>query len=162
MIICSRWANSEPWSTAILPVRLVITSPRAVTTGCFASCDGVMFVPLPGIRWLQGNAECLPVDDGCYDAYTIAFGIRNCTTVKKVGEYPIIFTDTPAVWLGSGEYCYHIHRYASCLAGLMWELDIDTKSQLHIDISSNLKQVSLGQTTPKDKISLRGDKATEN
>ncbi|XP_045171678.2 2-methoxy-6-polyprenyl-1,4-benzoquinol methylase, mitochondrial-like [Mercenaria mercenaria] len=39
-----------------------------------------------GMSWLQGNAECLPVEDNSYDAYTIAFGIRNCTHIDKVVE----------------------------------------------------------------------------
>lgn len=29
--------------------------------------------------WQQGNAECLPFPDDSFDAYTIAFGIRNVT-----------------------------------------------------------------------------------
>lgn len=29
--------------------------------------------------WVQGDAERLPFPDGCMDAYTIAFGIRNVT-----------------------------------------------------------------------------------
>ncbi len=29
--------------------------------------------------WVQGNAEQLPLPDGCADLYTIAFGIRNVT-----------------------------------------------------------------------------------
>ena len=37
-----------------------------------------------GISWLKGNAECLPVSDNTYDAYTIAFGIRNTTHIDKV------------------------------------------------------------------------------
>ena len=37
-----------------------------------------------GISWLKGNAECLPVADNSYDAYTIAFGIRNTTHIDKV------------------------------------------------------------------------------
>lgn len=36
------------------------------------------------IAWQQGNAECLPLADNTFDAYTIAFGIRNCTRVDKV------------------------------------------------------------------------------
>ncbi|XP_060601796.1 2-methoxy-6-polyprenyl-1,4-benzoquinol methylase, mitochondrial-like [Ruditapes philippinarum] len=39
-----------------------------------------------GISWLQGNAECLPLEDNSFDAYTIAFGIRNCTHIDKVIE----------------------------------------------------------------------------
>ncbi|PVD31416.1 hypothetical protein C0Q70_06828 [Pomacea canaliculata] len=37
-----------------------------------------------GISWVQGNAESLPFPDASFDAYTIAFGIRNCTNVQKV------------------------------------------------------------------------------
>ena len=41
--------------------------------------------PLPEgegiIAWVCGNAESLPVPDGVYDAYTIAFGIRNVTHI---------------------------------------------------------------------------------
>ncbi|KAK3598335.1 hypothetical protein CHS0354_026593 [Potamilus streckersoni] len=37
-----------------------------------------------GISWLKGNAESLPVKDNTFDAYTIAFGIRNCTHIDKV------------------------------------------------------------------------------
>lgn len=36
---------------------------------------------LHGIDWVCGNAESLPVPDGIYDAYTIAFGIRNVTHI---------------------------------------------------------------------------------
>lgn len=35
------------------------------------------------IRWVCGNAECLPVPDASMDAYTIAFGIRNVTHIDK-------------------------------------------------------------------------------
>ena len=41
-------------------------------------------MPFPGISWLKGNAECLPLQDDSFDAYTIAFGIRNTTHVDKV------------------------------------------------------------------------------
>ncbi|XP_048733137.2 2-methoxy-6-polyprenyl-1,4-benzoquinol methylase, mitochondrial-like [Ostrea edulis] len=37
-----------------------------------------------GINWVQGNAECLPFEDNNFDAYTIAYGIRNCTHIDKV------------------------------------------------------------------------------
>ncbi|KAI8783256.1 2-methoxy-6-polyprenyl-1,4-benzoquinol methylase, mitochondrial-like [Biomphalaria glabrata] len=37
-----------------------------------------------GISWVKGNAEVLPLPDNTFDAYTIAFGIRNCTHVQKV------------------------------------------------------------------------------
>ncbi|OWF39765.1 2-methoxy-6-polyprenyl-1,4-benzoquinol methylase, mitochondrial-like [Mizuhopecten yessoensis] len=39
-----------------------------------------------GLSWVQGNAESLSFGDNLFDAYTIAFGIRNCTHVDKVVE----------------------------------------------------------------------------
>lgn len=35
------------------------------------------------IQWVNGDAEALPVPDASFDAYTIAFGIRNVTHVEK-------------------------------------------------------------------------------
>ncbi len=35
------------------------------------------------IEWVCGDAEHLPVNDGQFDAYTIAFGIRNVTNVQN-------------------------------------------------------------------------------
>lgn len=36
------------------------------------------------IDWVCANAEQLPFDENSFDAYTIAFGIRNCTHIDKV------------------------------------------------------------------------------
>ena len=44
---------------------------RAATTG------------YPGIRFVEANAEDLPFDDGAFDAYTIAFGIRNVPRIEQ-------------------------------------------------------------------------------
>ena len=38
---------------------------------------------LKGIQWMQGNAEELPFDDATFDAYTIAFCIRNVTHIDR-------------------------------------------------------------------------------
>ena len=35
------------------------------------------------VRWVNGDAEALPVPDASFDAYTIAFGIRNVTHIDK-------------------------------------------------------------------------------
>ena len=35
------------------------------------------------VRWITGDAEALPVPDNRFDAYTIAFGIRNVTHIDK-------------------------------------------------------------------------------
>jgi demethylmenaquinone methyltransferase/2-methoxy-6-polyprenyl-1,4-benzoquinol methylase len=36
---------------------------------------------LSGLSWAVGNAECLPFPDRGFDAYTIAFGLRNVTDI---------------------------------------------------------------------------------
>lgn len=36
-----------------------------------------------GLEWIVGNAESLPFPDNHFDAYTIAFGIRNVTHIHK-------------------------------------------------------------------------------
>ena len=36
-----------------------------------------------GLSWSEQNAEALSFDDKCFDAYTIAFGIRNVTHIAK-------------------------------------------------------------------------------
>lgn len=41
---------------------------------------------LNNIEWMCGNAEALPVESNSYDAYTIAFGIRNVTHIDKALE----------------------------------------------------------------------------
>jgi demethylmenaquinone methyltransferase/2-methoxy-6-polyprenyl-1,4-benzoquinol methylase len=38
---------------------------------------------LSGIRWVVGDAEVLPFDDMSFDAYTIAFGLRNVTRLDR-------------------------------------------------------------------------------
>jgi demethylmenaquinone methyltransferase/2-methoxy-6-polyprenyl-1,4-benzoquinol methylase len=38
---------------------------------------------LCGIEWLCGDAEALPLPDLSFDAYTIAFGIRNVTHIDR-------------------------------------------------------------------------------
>ncbi|XP_071448179.1 2-methoxy-6-polyprenyl-1,4-benzoquinol methylase, mitochondrial [Hetaerina americana] len=38
------------------------------------------------IQWIHGNAEKLPLESETFDAYTIAFGIRNVTHIDKVLE----------------------------------------------------------------------------
>jgi demethylmenaquinone methyltransferase/2-methoxy-6-polyprenyl-1,4-benzoquinol methylase len=36
---------------------------------------------IAGLSWTVGNAECLPFPDRSFDAYTIAFGLRNVTDI---------------------------------------------------------------------------------
>jgi ubiquinone/menaquinone biosynthesis methyltransferase len=39
---------------------------------------------LRGLDWMVGDAERLSLKDATFDAYTIAFGIRNCTHIDRV------------------------------------------------------------------------------
>lgn len=39
------------------------------------------------IDWMQCDAEKLSFENDSYDAYTIAFGIRNVTHIEKVNQY---------------------------------------------------------------------------
>ncbi len=43
-----------------------------------------LIVQDPSISWVVGDAEKLPFESDSFDAYTIAFGIRNCTHIDKV------------------------------------------------------------------------------
>ncbi len=38
---------------------------------------------LTGVNWICGNAEALPFPDMSFDAYTIAFGLRNVTVIDQ-------------------------------------------------------------------------------
>lgn len=38
---------------------------------------------LAGIAWTCGDAECLPFTEATFDAYTIAFGLRNVTHIDR-------------------------------------------------------------------------------
>ena len=38
---------------------------------------------IDGLNWSEQNAETLSFEDKCFDAYTIAFGIRNVTHIDK-------------------------------------------------------------------------------
>ena len=41
------------------------------------------------ISWKEGDAMNLPFDDGSFDAYTIAYGIRNVVRIDEVMTYSI-------------------------------------------------------------------------
>jgi len=43
-----------------------------------------MACAVPSVEWVVGDAEQLPIQDESMDAYTIAFGIRNCTRIEQV------------------------------------------------------------------------------
>ncbi len=56
---------------------LQVGKQRALERGYLDSAE-------PEISFVVGDAEKLPFPDNCVDAYTIAFGIRNCTNVPQV------------------------------------------------------------------------------
>ncbi|KXS09589.1 ubiquinone/menaquinone [Gonapodya prolifera JEL478] len=61
----------------INPSMLEVGKKRAATNGYSTDSDH--------ISWRVGNAENLEsIPDNTYDAYTIAFGIRNCTHIDRV------------------------------------------------------------------------------
>lgn len=45
--------------------------------------EGGTRAPAGRFGWVCGDAERLPLPDGCMDAYTIAFGIRNVTRIEE-------------------------------------------------------------------------------
>ena len=56
----------------INPAMLEVGRDRAVDRGL-----------LRGLTWTTGDAEALPFPDRAFDAYTIAFGLRNVTDIDK-------------------------------------------------------------------------------
>jgi demethylmenaquinone methyltransferase/2-methoxy-6-polyprenyl-1,4-benzoquinol methylase len=57
----------------INPDMLRVGRARAVDRGILGGADG--------LRWICGDAEALPAEDSSFDAYTIAFGMRNVTDI---------------------------------------------------------------------------------
>ncbi|HEY7687685.1 MAG TPA: class I SAM-dependent methyltransferase [Dongiaceae bacterium] len=55
-------------------------TPAMVETGRAKAIDRGL---LRGIDWIAGDAESLPFADRRFDAYTIAFGLRNVTHIDK-------------------------------------------------------------------------------
>ena len=56
----------------INPAMLEVGRDRAIDRGL-----------LRGLTWTTGDAEALPFPDRSFDAYTIAFGLRNVTDIDK-------------------------------------------------------------------------------
>lgn len=46
-------------------------------------CCCLLAEEMGALRWVVGDAEQLPFQDGSVDAYTIAFGIRNVTHIDE-------------------------------------------------------------------------------
>jgi len=60
----------------LTPAMLEVGRDRAIDRGLLASGPG-------GMNWISGNAEALPVVEMGFDAYTIAFGLRNVGDQQK-------------------------------------------------------------------------------
>lgn len=54
---------------------------RGLLSGATRASSFGSGTPGPGIAWVCGNAEALPLPDCSVDAYTIAFGLRNTTRI---------------------------------------------------------------------------------
>lgn len=68
------------------------------------------------IGWICGDAEKLPIEDNSFNAYTIAFGIRNCTNVDKV------LTEAYRVLQPGGRFmCLEFSHIENCDA-LQWQV----------------------------------------
>lgn len=67
------------------PVMVCDLTPEMLAVGRDRAIDGGRLKPYAegGIDWVAGNAESLPVADRSFDAYTIAFGLRNVTRIDK-------------------------------------------------------------------------------
>lgn len=75
---------------------------------------------LHNIEWVCGNAEALPAQDNTYDAYTIAFGIRNvthidlalkeaCRVLKHGGRFMCLeFSHLKTDWM---QKCYDAYSF---------------------------------------------------
>jgi len=83
-----------------------------------------------GLSWSEQNAEALSFDDRCFDAYTIAFGIRNVTHIaealseahrvlKRGGRFFCLEFST-TLWPGFAEaYDLYSHRLVPKLGKLL-------------------------------------------
>ena len=61
-------------------VTVVDLTPAMLAEGRARTVDGGR---LSGIEWVAGNAEALPLPDRTFDAYTVAFGLRNVTHLDR-------------------------------------------------------------------------------
>ncbi len=61
-------------------VTVVDLTPAMLAEGRARTLDGGR---LDGIDWIAGNAEALPLPDRAFDAYTVAFGLRNVTHLDR-------------------------------------------------------------------------------
>ena len=71
---------------------------------------------LRGVTWVVGDAEALPFPDRSFDAYTIAFGLRNVTRIDKA------LRDAHRVLKPGGRFlCLEFSRVTVPLLGAIYE-----------------------------------------
>src|SRR5690348_14679452 len=71
---------------------------------------------LQGLAWTTGDAETLPFPDRSFDAYTIAFGLRNVTDIDKAlrEAYRVLKP-------GGRFYCLELSRVTSAPLGRLYD-----------------------------------------
>ena len=71
---------------------------------------------LRGLTWTTGDAESLPFPDRSFDAYTIAFGLRNVTDIDKaLGEAHRVLKP------GGRFYCLEFSKVTSAPVGRVYD-----------------------------------------
>ena len=70
----------EPKSELATPVTICDINAEMLNVGRNRAIDQGR---LTGVSWVCGNAEALPFPDMSFDAYTIAFGLRNVTHIDR-------------------------------------------------------------------------------
>jgi len=74
--ILERAAGAHVTVCDLTPAMLAVGRDRAIDRGILPGASG-------GLDWVSGNAEALPVTEMGFDAYTIAFGLRNVGDQQK-------------------------------------------------------------------------------
>jgi demethylmenaquinone methyltransferase/2-methoxy-6-polyprenyl-1,4-benzoquinol methylase len=86
------------------PITVCDINPRMLAVGRDRALDRGR---LAGLSWICADAEALPFPDTAFDAYTIAFGLRNVTDLDRA------LTEVRRVLKPGGQfYCLEFSRFA--------------------------------------------------
>lgn len=81
----TRARQSPRWSPKSPATRAFVCDINAAMVGVGKERAASQQLPKNcSLSWIVGDAETLPLPSSSMDAYTIAFGIRNCTNIDKV------------------------------------------------------------------------------